>query len=96
MPHPYYANEASLVESLQRIEGEVQAIERMIEADRYCVDVLTQIAAASTALESVAHEILDEHVNGCVADALESHDRMAGAGKSLELLDAVMRFTSTR
>jgi DNA-binding FrmR family transcriptional regulator len=68
----------------------------MLEEDRYCIDVLTQIAAVSTALESVAFKILDEHVNHCVTDALASGDTEAAAEKSKELLEAVHRFTRTR
>jgi DNA-binding FrmR family transcriptional regulator len=67
----------------------------MVADDRYCIDVLTQIAAATTALESVAFKVLDEHVNHCVRDALASGDKDAAAEKSRELLQAVHRFTKT-
>ncbi len=94
---PGYAGEkASLVKRLHRIEGQVRGIERMIEEDRYCIDVLTQIAAVDTALESLAYKILDEHVNHCVAGALASGDEAVAAEKSRELLDAVQRFARTR
>jgi DNA-binding FrmR family transcriptional regulator len=81
---------------LHRIEGQVLGIERMIEQDRYCIDVLTQIAAANTALESLALKILGEHVSHCVAGALMSGDEAIAAEKSRELLAAVERFTKTR
>ena len=58
----YTADKAALVKRLHRIEGQVRGIERMVEEDRYCVDVLTQIGAVTTALESLAFRILDEHV----------------------------------
>jgi DNA-binding FrmR family transcriptional regulator len=94
---PGYAGEkASLVKRLHRIEGQVRGIERMVEEDRYCIDVLTQIAAVNTALESLAYKILDEHVNHCVAGALASGDEAAAAEKSRELLEAVQRFARTR
>ena len=94
---PGYAGEkASLVKRLHRIEGQVRGIERMIEEDRYCIDVLTQIAAVNTALESLAYKILDEHVNHCVAGALASGDEAVAAEKSRELLEAVQRFARTR
>ena len=57
----------ALVKRLHRIEGQVRGIERMVEDDRYCIDILTQIAAVNTALESLAFQILDEHVSHCVA-----------------------------
>lgn len=96
MSHPYFAEKDALVKRLHRIEGQVRGIERMVEQDRYCIDVLTQIAAANTALESLALEILNEHVNHCVAGALESGDKEIAAQKSLELLAAVQRFTKAR
>ncbi len=96
MSHGYAADKEALVRRLHRIEGQVRGIERMVEDDRYCIDVLTQIAAVKTALESVALKILDEHVNHCVADAMASGEPDAAAEKSRELLDAVQRFVKTR
>jgi DNA-binding FrmR family transcriptional regulator len=68
----------------------------MVEQDRYCIDVLTQISAVTTALESVAFRVLDDHVNHCVSGALASGDTEEAATKSRELLEAVHRFTRTR
>jgi DNA-binding FrmR family transcriptional regulator len=68
----------------------------MVVEERYCIDVLTQIAAVSTALESVALEILDDHVSHCVADALASGDEADARVKTDELLTAVRRFARTR
>jgi CsoR family transcriptional regulator, copper-sensing transcriptional repressor len=90
--HGYAADKDALVRRLHRIEGQVRGIERMLEEDRYCIDVLTQIAAVSTALESLAFKILDDHVNHCVAGALASGDVAEAETKSKELLDAVHRF----
>jgi DNA-binding FrmR family transcriptional regulator len=81
---------------LRRIEGQVRGIERMVDDDRYCMDVLTQIAAVSKALDAVALEVLDDHVRHCVAGALASGDEAAAAQKSEELLAAVQRFARTR
>jgi CsoR family transcriptional regulator, copper-sensing transcriptional repressor len=92
----YAADKDSLVRRLHRIEGQVRGIERMVEEDRYCIDVLTQIAAVNTALESLAFKILDDHVNRCVADALASGDATEAETKSKELLDAVHRFARVR
>ena len=96
MTHGYAQDKEALVRRLHRIEGQVRGIERMVEDDRYCIDVLTQIAAVKTALESLAFTILDDHVNHCVADALASGDEGAAAEKSRELLDAVHRYAKTR
>ena len=94
--HGYTADKDALIRRLHRIEGQVRGIERMVEEDRYCVDVLTQISAVTTALESVAFVILDDHVNHCVAGALASGDPVAAEEKSRELLDAVHRFSRAR
>ena len=81
---------------LRRIEGQVRGIEKMVEENRYCIDILTQIGAAMTALESVGLKLLDEHVNHCVADALASGDPDAAREKTDELLAAVQRFAKAR
>src|SRR5213592_3145577 len=94
--HGYASDKATLVKRLHRIEGQVRGIERMVEDDRYCIDVLTQISAVSTALESLAFKILDEHVNHCVAGALSSGDAADAQTKTEELLEAVQRFARTR
>jgi DNA-binding FrmR family transcriptional regulator len=90
-----YDKEA-LIKRLRRIEGQVRGLEKMVEEDRYCIDVLTQVSAVSRALESLAFEVLDDHVRHCVAGAIESGDRREAAEKSQELLDAVQRFARTR
>jgi len=94
--HGYAADKPKLVTRLHRIEGQVRGIERMIQEDRYCIDVLTQIAAVNTALESFAFTILDDHVNHCVAGALASGDPVEAETKSKELLEAVHRFARVR
>jgi CsoR family transcriptional regulator, copper-sensing transcriptional repressor len=96
MSHGYAENKNSLIKRLHRIEGQVRGIERMIEDDRYCIDVLTQISAVSTALESLALEILDDHVNHCVSGAIASGNKKEAAVKTEELLAAVRRFAKTR
>ena len=94
MKHGY--DKEVLVKRLHRIEGQVRGIERMVEDDRYCIDILTQVAAVNTALESLAFKILDDHVNLCVTDALASGDPKEAAAKSKELMNAVQRFARTR
>jgi DNA-binding FrmR family transcriptional regulator len=91
----YAKDKEALVRRLHRIEGQVRGIERMVEDDRYCIDILTQIAAVNTALESLAFKILDEHVRHCVAGALSSGDEDDAREKTEELLAAVRRFART-
>jgi DNA-binding FrmR family transcriptional regulator len=90
-----YEKEA-LKKRLHRIEGQVRGIERMVDEDRYCIDILTQIGAVKTALESLGLEILEDHVTHCVHDALASGDAETATQKSEELLAAVERFAKTR
>ena len=94
--HGYVAGKGPLLKRLHRIEGQVRGVERMIVDERYCIDILTQISAANTALEAVALEILDDHVTHCVAGALDSGDEQEAKTKTGELLDAVRRFARTR
>ena len=82
---------------LRRVEGQVRGLQRMVEEDAYCIDVLTQIAAVRTALEQVAIRVLDGHVRGCVADAVADDARDGGASAKLdELMAAVERFAKVR
>jgi DNA-binding FrmR family transcriptional regulator len=94
--HGYTKDKEALARRLHRIEGQVRGIEKMVEDDRYCIDILTQIAAVTTALEAVAFKILDEHVNHCVAGALAAGDEADAKQKTSELLEAVHRFTRSR
>lgn len=65
----YHGDKAKLTARLRRIEGQVRAIEQMVEDDKYCIDVLTQISAANSALKSVALLLLDDHLGHCVRQA---------------------------
>lgn len=94
--HGYAPYKEQLQKRLARIEGQVRGISKMVEDDRYCIDILTQIGAVGTALEAVGMKVLEEHVNHCVAGALASGDPNAAAEKSAELLAAVQRFAKTR
>ncbi len=96
MTHGYVEQKDALIKRLHRIEGQVRGIERMVEDERYCIDILTQIAAVNTALESLAFQLLDAHVNHCVTDAIAAGDRKAATEKTEELLAAVQRFARTR
>jgi CsoR family transcriptional regulator, copper-sensing transcriptional repressor len=94
MQHGY--DKEALKKRLHRIEGQVRGIERMVDDDRYCIDILTQVGAVRTALESLALEVLEEHVTHCVHDALASGNEQIVTEKSQELLAAVERFAKTR
>jgi DNA-binding FrmR family transcriptional regulator len=94
--HGYAQDKAALVNRLHRIEGQVRGIEKMLDDDRYCIDVLTQISAVNTALDALAVKILDEHVRHCVAGALASGEEADAKVKTEELLEAVQRFARTR
>jgi DNA-binding FrmR family transcriptional regulator len=93
MDHGYEKD--ALKKRLHRIEGQVRGIERMVDEDRYCIDILTQVGAVKTALESLGLEILEDHVSHCVRDALASGDPKTATQKSEELLAAVERFAKT-
>jgi len=84
---------AGLIKRLNKIEGQVAAIRRMLEADSYCVDVLVQIAAAQGALGRVGHALLGAHMETCVEAAMASGDRARRKAKLDELLDVFARFS---
>jgi DNA-binding FrmR family transcriptional regulator len=87
----YTDRKQAVLTRLRRIEGQVRGLERMIEQDTYCIDVLTQIAAATKALQGVALELLDDHLTHCVADALadkgrDADDKIAEASAAIARL----------
>lgn len=71
-PNSYAADKEHLLRRLSRIEGQIRGVSRMIEEERYCVDVLQQIASLQAAADAVAMILLENHVKGCVADGLRS------------------------
>jgi DNA-binding FrmR family transcriptional regulator len=68
--HGYARNQDDVQKRLRRIEGQVRGLQKMVEDDRYCIDVLTQISSVNKALESVALTLLDDHLKHCVAEAI--------------------------
>jgi DNA-binding FrmR family transcriptional regulator len=68
----YAAHRAAHLKRLRRVEGQVRGLQRMVEEDAYCIDVLTQVSAATKALESVALLLLEEHLGHCVTDAIQA------------------------
>jgi len=79
-----------LIARLSRIEGQVRGIQRMLAADAYCVDVLTQVSAVVSGMEKVGLRLLKDHMRGCVAEALQSKD--GGDVKIDEVVRVVERF----
>ena len=75
----YSDNKSAVLKRLHRIEGQIRGIERMVDEDTYCIDVLTQVSAATKALESVALQLLDEHLAHCVASAVKQGGEEADA-----------------
>ncbi|HEY7755440.1 MAG TPA: metal-sensitive transcriptional regulator [Actinomycetota bacterium] len=85
----YSMNKKELQDRLRRVEGQVRGIQRMVEEDQYCIDILTQVNSATAALRSVGMGLLDDHVRHCVRESIETGD---SAEKVEELLAAVARF----
>ena len=81
----------SCLKRLKRIEGQIRGLAGMVEDDRYCIDVVTQIAAAKAALRRVEEEILRDHVAHCVEHAITSGDKADQRRKIAELMDVVSR-----
>ena len=81
----------SCLKRLQRIEGQVRGLARMVEQDRYCIDIVTQIAAVRAALRRAEEEILRDHVAHCVEHAIASADKADQRRKIAELMDVVGR-----
>ncbi|MBI5090268.1 MAG: metal-sensitive transcriptional regulator [Actinobacteria bacterium] len=70
----YHADKQQIVNKLRRVEGQVRGLQRLIEEDTYCIDVLTQLAAVSKALQGIGLNLLDEHLQHCVAGAAADGD----------------------
>lgn len=85
----YTEDKAALQARLARIEGQVRGIQRMLDEDRYCIDVLTQLTAIKAAIDKVALALLDDHVGHCVVDAAR---RGSGEEKVKELTAAIGRY----
>jgi CsoR family transcriptional regulator, copper-sensing transcriptional repressor len=88
----YTATKDQLSKRLRRVEGQVRGIEKMIDEDRYCIDVLTQITAAQAALDKVALALVDDHVRHCVLGADPSNQEE----KRAELMTALSRLVGRR
>ena len=87
--HGDAANTKDLLDRLRRIEGQIRGLQRMVEEDTYCIDVLTQVNSATAALRAVGLGLLDDHVRHCVRESIEHGD---GDRTVEELMAAVSRF----
>jgi CsoR family transcriptional regulator, copper-sensing transcriptional repressor len=85
----YMMNKKAVSDRLRRIEGQVRGIQRMVDEDQYCIDILTQVNSVTAALRAVGMGLLDDHVRHCVADSIAAGD---GDAKIEELMAAVTRF----
>lgn len=88
--HGYTGDKDAYLKRLRRIEGQIRGLQRMVESDEYCIDVLTQISAATKALQSVSLGLMDEHLKHCVADAI-AHGGENADLKVKEASDAIAR-----
>lgn len=91
----YHGDKAAITRRLRRIEGQVRGIQRMVDDDEYCIDVLTQISASTKGLQAVALNLLEGHLAHCVAEAQTSGDPAAAEAKVKEATDAVARLLRT-
>jgi len=87
----YSQDKDEYLKRLRRIEGQIRGLQRMVETDTYCIDVLTQVSAATKALQSVAVGLLDEHVRHCVSDAARGDDPQHAEAMVTEATRAIER-----
>lgn len=86
----YTGDKDAYLKRLRRIEGQIRGLQRMVENDEYCIDVLTQVSAATKALQSVSLGLMDEHLKHCVAEAIAQGGETAEA-KVREASEAIAR-----
>ena len=82
---------SSVLKRLKRIEGQVRGLARMVEVDRYCIDIVTQLSAVRAALRKAEEEILGDHVAHCVENAIASGNKTEQRRKVAELMDVLSR-----
>jgi len=87
----YTMHKQQLQTRLRRIEGQVRGVARMIDQDKYCVDVVTQVAAIQAALDKVSLGLLDGHIRGCVREEIQQGGGDARVDELLEVMDRVLR-----
>ena len=92
--HGYTPSKDEYLKRLRRIEGQVRGLQKMVEDDKYCIDILTQVSAAPKALQSVALGLLDDHLAHCVTEAAAEGGEIAAA-KVREASDAIARLVKS-
>ena len=92
--HGYTPSKDDYLKRLRRIEGQVRGLQKMVEDDKYCIDILTQVSAATKALRSVALGLLDDHLAHCVTEAAAEGGEIAAA-KVREASDAIARLVKS-
>jgi DNA-binding FrmR family transcriptional regulator len=90
----YSGSKDDYLKRLRRIEGQVRGLQRMVESDQYCIDILTQVSAVTKALQAVSLGLLEDHIGHCVVDAARESDQ-AAAAKVREAADAIARLVRT-
>lgn len=88
---PYVRDKDKLIKRLRRIEGQIRGLQRMVQEDRYCVDILAQIAAARSALNHVGLMLLEGHTRGCVTRAIKQDQGEAIIEELMQVIDKFMR-----
>ncbi|WP_182524774.1 metal-sensitive transcriptional regulator [Nocardioides dongkuii] len=88
--HGYIHRKDDYLKRLRRIEGQARGLQRMVEEEKYCIDILTQVAAMTKALEAVSLGLLEEHMNHCVVDAARASEA-EGRAKVTEAVEAIAR-----
>ena len=88
--HGYTANKEDYLKRLRRIEGQIRGLQKMVEDDKYCIDILTQVSAATRALQAVALGLMEDHLGHCVAQAVAEGGDVA-TEKVREASDAIAR-----
>lgn len=88
--HGYLHQKDAYLKRLRRIEGQARGLQRMVDEEQYCIDILTQVAAMTKALQSVSLALLEEHMQHCVVDAARAGDA-EGRAKVTEAMDAITR-----
>jgi DNA-binding FrmR family transcriptional regulator len=91
----YTMSKDDYLKRLRRIEGQVRGLQRMVDEDTYCIDILTQVSAVTSALQSVAVGLLDEHIRHCVGDAAKGDDAARADEMVTEATRAIERLVKT-
>ena len=90
MTYGYHEHKDEVMNRLRRIEGQVRGLSRMVEEERYCIDILTQVSAVNNALKKVAVALLDDHINHCVTGASEE-TRRESVTEATSAIDRLLR-----